>query len=430
MARKWRPQTFDEVVGQEHVRQTLTNAISLDRVHHAFLFTGARGVGKTSIARILAKSLNCESGPTIAPCGHCTACKEIAAGTAMDVFEIDGASNRGINEIRELRESVRYRPSRDRYKVYIIDEVHMLTTEAFNALLKTLEEPPEHVVFIFATTEPERVPVTIQSRCQRFDFKRVPLDQVCGHLRTILASESITIDDDALFMIARESEGSVRDALSLLDQVIAFAGTSISAEQVTGILGISDRRALFEILEALVQGDVSRTLELCKGLFDYGIGTKELANQLLDATRDLLVVKSCENSRTLVDLTKSEWARFHGLAQTVEGGRLERMFGLLLDGCSEIARSPFAKMLLELALIRACQVPPVQSVHEILEQLSTLEARLAGGDAGGGSGGDGPGGGGRARGTATTDGPASRNQTQLLSPATTATQPSNTAGSA
>jgi len=227
LARKWRPQLFEEVVGQQHITQTLQNAISQKRVAHAFLFTGARGVGKTSTARILAKALNCEKGPQINPCGQCTNCQEVTHGTSMDVIEIDGASNRGIDEIRELKENVRYTPAKSRYKIYIIDEVHMLTKEAFNALLKTLEEPPPHIIFIFATTEPHKIPATILSRCQRYDFKRIPFREVIGSLKRIVEEEKIQISQRGLLSIAQESEGSLRDAQSLLDQVIAYAGKNI-----------------------------------------------------------------------------------------------------------------------------------------------------------------------------------------------------------
>lgn len=378
LARKWRPQTFEEVVGQSHVTQTLTNAIALGRVHHAFLFTGARGVGKTSIARILAKALNCETGPTGTPCNSCASCTEVAAGTAIDVFEIDGASNRGINEIRELRDSVRYRPSRDRYKVYIIDEVHMLTTEAFNALLKTLEEPPSHVVFIFATTEPQRVPVTIQSRCQRYDFKRVSLVDVGAQLRRILQSEQVAIDDDALTMIARESEGSMRDALSLLDQVIAFAGEHISGQAVAEILGVSDQASVYGLLEALIERDVTRALSLFAEIHHFGIAVKETANQLLGAVRNLLVVKSCEDSLPLTDLTPSEWELYRALAARCETLRLERIFNEILSAANELARTPFAKMLFELALIRGCRMAPAHTVQELLAKLAEMETRMTG----------------------------------------------------
>jgi len=244
LARKWRPQLFEEVIGQRHVTQTLQNAISQQRVAHAFLFTGARGVGKTSSARILAKALNCEKGLRTNPCNECASCQEITHGTSMDVIEIDGASNRGIDEIRELRENVRYTPAKSRYKVYIIDEVHMLTKEAFNALLKTLEEPPPHIVFIFATTEPHKIPATILSRCQRYDFKRIPFREVVESLKWIVEKEGIQISQRGLLSIAQGSEGSLRDAQSLLDQVIAYSGREIRDEDVVEVLGLIDRRVL------------------------------------------------------------------------------------------------------------------------------------------------------------------------------------------
>ncbi|MFU8805548.1 MAG: DNA polymerase III subunit gamma/tau, partial [Bradymonadaceae bacterium] len=253
LARKWRPEHFEEVVGQGHVARTLTNSIEQDRVAHAYLFCGARGVGKTSTARILAKALNCKQGPTATPCYDCVACKEISDGQSVDVFEIDGASNRGINEIRDLREGVRYAPSRDRYKVYIIDEVHMLTTEAFNALLKTLEEPPPHAIFIFATTEPQKIPVTILSRCQRFDFKRIGQKDIVDHLAYLCEQEGIEADRAALQIIARQAAGGMRDALSLLDQIISFAGKSVKEEQIAEILGVANRKHLFELSEAVVE---------------------------------------------------------------------------------------------------------------------------------------------------------------------------------
>jgi len=240
LARKWRPQLFEEVIGQRHITHTLQNAISQKRVAHAFLFTGARGVGKTSSARILAKALNCERGLRPNPCNECTTCQEITHGISMDVIEIDGASNRGIDEIRELRENVRYTPAKSRYKIYIIDEVHMLTKEAFNALLKTLEEPPPHIIFIFATTEPHKIPATILSRCQRYDFKRIPLREVVGSLKRIVEEERIQISQRGLLSIAQESEGSLRDAESLLDQVIAYAGKEIHDEDIEEAL---DRNA-------------------------------------------------------------------------------------------------------------------------------------------------------------------------------------------
>ena len=270
IARKWRPTTFEEIAGQTHVTRTLQNAIKLDRIHHAFLFAGPRGVGKTTAARALARSLNCVQGPTAEPCGECESCLEILAGNSPDVIEIDGASNNSVEDIRDLRESVRYLPVRGRKKVYIIDEVHMLSKGAFNALLKTLEEPPEHVVFLFATTEPQRIPDTILSRVQRFEFKRIPMTVVVKHLRKICDADQIEISDDGLRLIARAGEGSMRDSQSLLDQVISFSGTTISNTQVTEALGLVDRSLLYSMLEGLLKGNADACLEAIASVYGFG----------------------------------------------------------------------------------------------------------------------------------------------------------------
>src|SRR5512139_2944372 len=270
LARKWRPQLFEEVVGQQPITQTLQNAILKKRVAHAFLFTGARGVGKTSTARILAKALNCEKDLQTNPCNQCTNCQEITHGNSMDVIEIDGASNRGIDEIRELRENVRYTPAKSTYKIYIIDEVHMLTKEAFNALLKTLEEPPPHIIFIFATTEPHKIPATILSRCQRYDFKRIPFKEVIESLKRIMGEEGNEISPRGLLAIARESEGSLRDAQSLLDQVIAYSGTNIHDEDVAEVLGLIDRKMLSDTIEAIADKDVERCMKVIEQVYHFG----------------------------------------------------------------------------------------------------------------------------------------------------------------
>ena len=270
LARKWRPQRFDEVVGQPHVVQTLTNAISTQRIAHAYLFSGARGIGKTSVARILAKALNCAQGPSPTPCNECESCREITESSSLDVLEIDGASNRGINEIRELRENIRYLPSKSPYKIYIIDEVHMLTGEAFNALLKTLEEPPAHVIFIFATTESHRIPITILSRCQLFEFRRLAGGAIVEHLQYIAQEEGIEISDVSLRLLAREAEGSMRDGQSLLEQMIAFSGKKIKDEDLLEVLGVIDRQALLDAAAAIVDGDGVRCLEIIERLYLHG----------------------------------------------------------------------------------------------------------------------------------------------------------------
>ena len=281
LARKWRPASFDEVIGQEGVVRTLENAISMDRVAHAYLFCGARGVGKTSVARILAKALNCEEGPTPKPDNSCTSCTEIARGVSPDVFEIDGASNTGVDDVRSLRENSQYLPARSRFKIYIIDEVHMLSTSAFNALLKTLEEPPRHVKFIFATTEPHKIPLTVLSRCQRFDFKRIPSDVILEQMKKILAKEKAEIELEGIQAIAREAAGSMRDALSLTDQVLAFGGEQITAEQVYEALGLAQSGLFSEVIQQVVDNRPDQLMQLVEKLFDEGHDLKRFLEGLL-----------------------------------------------------------------------------------------------------------------------------------------------------
>ncbi len=262
LARKWRPATFDEVIGQEAVIQTLKNSIEDGRIHHSLIFSGLRGTGKTSTARIYAKALNCKNGPTVSPCLECDACKEIAEGRDIDVMEIDAASNKGVDDIRNLKEIVQYPPIRDKYRVFIIDEVHMLSTHAFNALLKTIEEPPEYVVFILATTEPHKIPATIRSRCQMFEFKKIPNMKIVEHLKKICDKEGIEIEQDALKLIVDASEGSMRDAQSLLDQIVSFTGGKVSEEDVSVVLGVPDSTVFFEIFRAILDSDGSRIVEI------------------------------------------------------------------------------------------------------------------------------------------------------------------------
>ncbi len=375
LARKWRPQLFEEVVGQQHITKTLQNAISQKRVAHAFLFTGARGVGKTSTARILAKALNCEKGPQISPCDQCTNCQEITHGTSMDVIEIDGASNRGIDEIRELRENVRYTPAKSRYKIYIIDEVHMLTKEAFNALLKTLEEPPPHIIFIFATTEPHKIPATILSRCQRYDFKRIPFREVTGNLKRIVEEEKIQISQRGLLSIARESEGSLRDAQSLLDQVIAYAGKTIRDEDIAEVLGLIDHKILSDTIEALARRDVERCLEVIEHVYHFGYDLQHFCRELLQYLRNLILIKVSQHPEGLMELPEEELELFKKQAEKFQFDQLNYLFSLLLKGEQEIAQSIFPRTMLEMTLIRMATLPPVLPIDEMLKKLEALESK-------------------------------------------------------
>jgi DNA polymerase-3 subunit gamma/tau len=372
-ARKWRPQLFEEVVGQKHITQTLQNAISQKRVAHAFLFTGARGVGKTSTARILAKTINCEKGPQINPCNQCTTCQEITHGNSMDVIEIDGASNRGIDEIRELRENVRYTPAKSRYKVYIIDEVHMLTKEAFNALLKTLEEPPPHIIFIFATTEPHKIPATILSRCQRYDFKRVPFKEIIESLKRIVEEEKIQISQRGLFSIAQESEGSLRDAQSLLDQVIAYGGVSIRDEDISEVLGLIDRKILHDTIDAIANRDVKRCLEVIEEVYHFGYDLQHFCRELLQYLRNLILLKVSQHPEGLIELTEEELIFLKKEAEKFQFDQLNHLFSLLLKGEQEIAQSTFPRTMLEMTLIRMATLRPILPIDEIMKKLDALE---------------------------------------------------------
>lgn len=378
LARKWRPKQFDEVVGQEHVARTLKNAIVQNRVAHAFLFTGARGVGKTSSARILAKALNCQAqdGPTPTPCDQCDSCKEITAGQSVDVFEIDGASNRGINEIRELRESVRYAPSRGRTKIYIIDEVHMLTTEAFNALLKTLEEPPSHVKFVFATTEPQKIPVTILSRCQRYDFKRIGQNDIVRHLELLCDAEGIKADKVALQIIARQAAGGMRDALSLLDQIISFSGNEISEASVQEILGVANRTHLFDLSQAILNRDAERCLLTLDEVHRFGYDMQQFAAEFVQHLRDFMVLSVVKDAERVTSMTSSEITEAHRQIEGVSTELLHRYFALAAATVPEMARSQFPKMHFELMLVRMASLEPLISMDLLVDRLAALESEF------------------------------------------------------
>jgi DNA polymerase-3 subunit gamma/tau len=376
-ARKYRPQTFEQVLGQHHVTRTLQNAVKADRVPHALLFAGPRGVGKTSAARILAKALNCSTGPTPTPCGECEACQEISSAISMDVIEIDGASNRGINEIRELRENVKYAPAKSRYKIFIIDEVHMLTPEAFNALLKTLEEPPGHVVFIFATTEPNRIPMTILSRCQRFDFRRIPLAEILQKLQEIVEREKISIAPDSLLVIGREAEGSMRDAQSLLDQVISFAGKQVSDDDVTEVLGVIDRQVLYDISSAIANRDAETCLKILNRLDQHGYDPRHFSRELLHHFRNLIVTRIAKNPEKLLNLPKNEVEELIKQSEAGDLRHIQQCFAILIQSDDHLSHSGFPQLVLETTILKMVDIQPVIPVDEILHRLEVLEESLS-----------------------------------------------------
>ena len=411
IARKWRPTTFDDIAGQQHVTRTLCNAIRLDRIHHAFLFTGARGVGKTSAARVLARALNCAEGPTATPCGKCPSCLEILGGSSPDVIEIDGASNNSVDDIRELRESVRYLPQRGRRKVYIVDEVHMLSRGAFNALLKTLEEPPEHVVFIFATTEPQKIPDTILSRVQRFDFKRIPATVVVETLRRVCEGEGIAIPDGGLRLIARAGEGSMRDSQSLLDRVISFGGETISTEQVADVLGLVDRELLYSMLGGILQGEADRCLEAIEQVYSFGFDLSEFTSEMLELLRNATLVGLSPSSQRYLDVPDEERARLQDLVGDVPTDVFVRSFQVMLEVHEQVARAPRPRLVLEMAVARLVSIRPARPVDQIVQRLGDIERRIRHGGviARPRSGGQGPSVGG-ARGSKDDDGEPARAQ--------------------
>ncbi len=375
-ARKWRPQTFDDIVEQQHVTRTLKNAIRLDRVAHAYLFAGTRGVGKTTMARVLAKALNCEHGPTPDPCGTCSSCLEITQGASMDIVEIDGASNRGIDEIRDLRETLRYLPSRGRYKVYIIDEVHMLTKEAFNALLKTLEEPPPHVVFIFATTELDKIPHTIISRCQRFEFKRVSLSGIVAQLEHIVDSEGISISPTSLLRIAKASEGSMRDAQSLFDQVVAYTGTEVDDREVGHLLGSVGSATLARCLSAILQQDAETALRTVDALQDEGHDAVAIMRALQEGLRHLIVLNTTDQPAELIPLSEADLDLLRQVAERVSVEDIYGLFQVLVTAEQSLrgASNPF--LVLEMAVVRMARIGRVSSLDSILGALQNLEKGL------------------------------------------------------
>jgi DNA polymerase-3 subunit gamma/tau len=370
-ARKYRPQTFDDLVGQTHVSRTLKNAVAQNRLAHAYLFVGPRGVGKTSTARILAKSLNCVKGPTITPCGECDNCREIAGGNSLDVIEIDGASNRGIDDVRELRDHARYAPAKSRLKIYIIDEVHMLTKEAFNALLKTLEEPPEHVKFIFATTEPQKVLATILSRCQRFDLHRIPANLIAQHLQFIAKKEKITLEAAAAHAIARGAEGGLRDAESMLDQLVAFCGEKISESDVLSIFGFTSEQTMIDLTGRILRGETPAAIDLLHQQSESGKDMMRLMADLIAYLRDLLVFKvkpDALKEDVDVDVQKSLAAQ----AELISTDRLLELIDQFAAAEGRMKWAPNKKLHFEVAIIKAIQSLGQATLDEVIEKLGEL----------------------------------------------------------
>src|SRR5258708_749689 len=354
LARKWRPQQFDDVVGQEHVTTTLKNAIEQKRLAHAYLFVGPRGVGKTSTARILAKSLNCVKGPTVTPCGECDNCKEIAAGNSLDVIEIDGASNNSVEDVRQLRDNVRYAPAKGHYKIYLIDEVHMLSSAAFNALLKTLEEPPPHVKFIFATTEPQKVLPTILSRCQRFDLHRIPANLIAQHLQFIAGKEKITLEPAAAHAIARGAEGGLRDAESMLDQLVAFCGEKIGENDVLNVFGFTSEQTVVDLTGQILRGETPGALDLLHEQCEAGKDMMRLMADLIAYLRDLLVFKAkpdALNEDVDPDVQKSLAAH----AELISTDRLLELIEQFAAAEGRMKWAPNKKLHFKVALIKANQ---------------------------------------------------------------------------
>jgi DNA polymerase-3 subunit gamma/tau len=373
LARKYRPQTFEDVVAQEHVTTTLKNAVATGRVHHALCLSGPRGTGKTTVARVFAKAMNCKNGPTPTPCNVCPSCKEITRGNSVDVFEIDGASNNGVEQIRELRENVKYSPARSAYKIYIIDEVHMLTTQAFNALLKTLEEPPPHVLFVMATTEFHKIPVTIRSRCLRFDFRRITPADLVGRMEHVCQAEGIDIKREVLDIVARESDGCMRDALSLLDQVAAHAAGPDGERRVLDILGVVGKERLFTLAGALLAGDAAGCLQVIDALHQTGQDMRKLTADLVAHFRDMLVVKRVEEPGAILDLPASHIARLREAASQASASHIGQVLGVLHREEVGVRLSGMPRLALEVACMEICGTPPALDIGELIGKLDRLQ---------------------------------------------------------
>ncbi len=371
-ALRWRPQTFDEVVGQEHITTTLKNAIRQNRIAHAYLFAGPRGTGKTSTARILAKALNCKEGPKPEPCNKCENCKEITASNSLDVLEIDGASNRGIDEIRALKENVKLSPSSSRYKIYIIDEVHMLTEEAFNALLKTLEEPPEHVKFIFATTRPQKILPTILSRCQRFDFRRIPTKDIVERLKEISKKEKLRVDEDALYLIAKSADGSLRDAESILDQFSSYENKGVTKEDVNSILGSVGQEFLFNMMQKIIDKDTKGTLGLLNEAINKGKDLSIFVSEFIEHIRNMMIAKETDNYKELIDASDESLKTIKRQSEQFSGEDLLYIFSLFSKIQSEMESYPIKRIPIEMVLIKLTREGGIVKIGDLIEELKKL----------------------------------------------------------
>ncbi len=381
-ALKWRPRNFDEIAGQGHIVNQLKSAIRKDRMAHAYIFCGPRGVGKTSTARILAKALNCRVGPTAEPCGECPSCLDIAGGRSLDVIEIDGASNRGIDEIRTLRENVKFSPTGGKFKVYIIDEVHQITSDGFNALLKTLEEPPEFVKFIFATTLPNKVPATILSRCQRLDFRRIPVMEIIAQLEKIIVSEKAKVDKEVLFAIARASDGSLRDAESILDQLVAFAKDKVSLDDVVSMLGMVETNTLFEITDKIIRKEPAQALELLNRIIDNGKDANNLLADLIEHFRNLMVAKVSQEKSGLIDLPEDVCQRLAEQSRALSLEEIFNCFNVLVNTQEMAKRMESLRIFLEISLVKLSMAKPAFAAPAApaAAQTTAKPQRASGGD--------------------------------------------------
>src|SRR6266704_3771874 len=376
LARKYRPQKFSDVIGQEHVTRTLQNAIAQERIAHGYIFSGHRGIGKTTVARILAMSLNCRSSsdnkPVVEPCGVCDSCTEIRAGNAVDVIEIDAATNRGIDEIRELREATRYRPARDRFKIYILDEAHQITDAAFNALLKTLEEPPGHVVFMLATTQPEDIPQTIRSRCQHFSFRAVRFEEILGQLKDLVARENLEADEDALALVAEGGDGSIRDALSILDQAIASSSGRLSLDEVRQLVGAAPSGVLEQIMQSVARGSSEEVLRVVDQLISEGHSPTHFARQMVRFRRNAVIAKIAGADSSLLQVSGDEGKRVARVAELFSEEDLARHLQIMLRTHGELGYRQEQRFHLELGLLKMAHAQRLLPIEQLLSEAEAV----------------------------------------------------------